>query len=170
MVDEVQFEVIESSKGARITRKGRRGVLDVARWVWTKQRGEAAVMFAQGWLVREVAAKLGISERQIKRWRRTVEFGQEVDRLSTMVDVASRAERLRLAARVARQAIKDDGTIETNADLLDWLKFAQSETDGVKLDLTSMLASFTANGSPVAGSGPEGAITVEGVIEPDEED
>jgi hypothetical protein len=30
--------------------------------------------------------------------------------------------------------------IDTTRDVLDWLKYAQSETDGVKLDLASLLA------------------------------
>jgi hypothetical protein len=50
-----------------------------------------------------------------------------------MIDVASRAERLRMAMRVVRQKVRADGTVETERDLLDWLKYAQSETTGIKL-------------------------------------
>ena len=50
-----------------------------------------------------------------------------------MIDVASRAERLRIVMRVVRQKVRADGTPETKKDLLDWLKFAQSETTGFKL-------------------------------------
>ena len=35
--------------------------------------------------------------------------------------------------RVARQKTRADGVIETDRDVLDWLKFAQSETPGVQL-------------------------------------
>ena len=56
-----------------------------------------------------------------------------------MVGVASRAERLRLAMRVVKQKVrKETGEIVTDRDILDWLKFAQSETDGVKLDLSKL--------------------------------
>ncbi len=76
------------------------------------------------------------------------EFAAEVDRLSVMIGIASRAERLRFAMRVVRQKTK--GNIETDKDLLDWLKFAQSETDGVKLDLPKLAASFAENEASVA--------------------
>ena len=35
--------------------------------------------------------------------------------------------------RVVRQKVRADGTPETEKDLLDWLKYAQSETTGIKL-------------------------------------
>ena len=57
----------------------------------------------------------------------------EVDRLSCMIDISSRAERLRMAMRAVRQKVRADGTVETDKDVLDWLKFAQSETTGIRL-------------------------------------
>lgn len=78
------------------------------------------------------------SERTLWRWKAEPEFDEEVDRLSLMVDIAGRAERLRIARRVIRQKVSDE-MVTTDKDLLDWLKFAQSETDGVKLDLLSLL-------------------------------
>ena len=48
-------------------------------------------------------------------------------------DIASRAERLRIAMQAVRQRVRDDGTIDTDRDVLDWLKFAQSETTGIRL-------------------------------------
>ena len=35
--------------------------------------------------------------------------------------------------RVVRQKVREDGTPETEKDLVDWLKYAQSETTGIKL-------------------------------------
>lgn len=35
--------------------------------------------------------------------------------------------------RAVRQRVRDDGNIDTDRDVLDWLKFAQSETTGIKL-------------------------------------
>jgi hypothetical protein len=43
----------------------------------------------------------------------------------------SNAERLRIAQKVIRQKVEKE-LIETEKDLLDWLKFAQGETDGVE--------------------------------------
>ncbi len=34
--------------------------------------------------------------------------------------------------------LKTENGIETDKDLLDWLKIAQSETDGIKLDLADL--------------------------------
>jgi hypothetical protein len=59
-----------------------------------------------------------------------------------MIEVANRAHRLRIANRVIRQMVKDEETIPTSKDLLDWLKYAQGETDGVKLDLMSLLNAY----------------------------
>ena len=39
--------------------------------------------------------------------------------------------------RVVRQKVRDDGTIDTDRDVLDWLKYAQSETTGIKLGLAA---------------------------------
>ena len=75
-----------------------------------------------------------------------MEFSAEVDRLSLMVDIAGRAERLRIAMRLVRAK-----GYQSDRDLLDWLKYAQSETDGVKLDLTK-LAALVADEAPLARS------------------
>lgn len=110
----------------------------MAEFKWTKNKSDAAMVLAQGYSVREASEQIAVSERTLWRWRAEPEFSEEVDRLSLMVDIAGRAERLRIAMRVIRQRISDEG-VETDKDLLDWLKFAQSETDGVKLDLLSLL-------------------------------
>jgi len=118
---------------------------------WTEQRSTAAVALASGKTKIAAATEANVAEKTIYEWLKEPEFLAEVDRLSLMVDVASRAERLRLAMRVVRQKILEDGTLSTRADLLDWLKFAQSETDGVKLDL-SKLATIGETPTPVADS------------------
>ena len=35
--------------------------------------------------------------------------------------------------RAVRQRVREDGHVESYKDVLDWLKFAQSETTGIKL-------------------------------------
>ena len=117
---------------------------------WTKRRSKAAIYLAQGYTIMETANEVGVNERSIRRWKADIEFIQEVDRLSLMVDIASRAERLRIAIKTVRNLQKH--VKPTEKDLLDWLKYAQSETDGVKLDLTTLLD----NVASVAGSGQDG--------------
>lgn len=131
---------------------------DVARvthFHWTRQRSNAAILLSQGYTIEETASQCNCSSRSINRWKCDTEFLAEIDRLSLMVDIASRAERLRIAMRSVREKTKGKRVV-TDKDVLDWLKFAQSETDGVKLDLTKVLASLSDDAAPVAGSGPAG--------------
>ncbi len=106
---------------------------------WTKNREIAALSLSRGDTQAEAADMAGVSERTIRRWLNEPKFAQEVDRLSLMVEVASRAHRLRIANRVIRQRVKDGEYIVSEKDLLDWLKYAQGETDGVKLDLMRLI-------------------------------
>jgi hypothetical protein len=127
----------------------------LAAFEWTEERSSAAIALAQGKTQKQVAQEVGVPERTQRSWLAHPDFAAEVDRLSLMVDVSSRAGRLRIAMRAIRQAIKDD-VVDTNKDVLEWLKFAQSETDGVKLDITKLAAALGANEAPVADSGQTG--------------
>jgi len=118
---------------------------------WTDQRSQAAIALAEGKTQKEVAQEVDVAERSLRDWLNIPEFAAEVDRLSLMIDVSSRAQRLRLAMRVVRAKTKD-GEIKTDKDLLEWLKFAQSETDGIKLDITKIAAALGANDASVADS------------------
>jgi len=109
-------------------------------FTWNEKTNAAAIGLAEGKTVAQVASEAEVDERTIYRWKNDIEFSAEVDRLSLMVGIASRAERLRLTQRVIRQKISDEGLLDTDKDLLDWIKFAQSETDGVKLDLSKLAA------------------------------
>ncbi len=126
----------------------------ISAFEWNEERNRAAVALAEGRTQQDIAAELGITDRTIRNWLDCQEFAEEVDRLSLMIGVANRAERLRLANRVIRQKTVGN-EIETDKDLLDWLKFAQSETDGIKLDL-SKLAALTQDEAPVADTGSPG--------------
>ncbi len=130
---------------------------------WTDERSFAAMGLAQGKTQQEVADEVGVDRRTICRWLCDVEFSAEIDRLSVMMNVASRAERLRIAMRVARQKVHEDGSIDTDKDLLDWLKFAQSETDGIKLDLPKLAATFGEDEAPMAGSRSNGSKPTESI-------
>ena len=103
---------------------------------WSTRRVKAALALAEGHTQQTVAETTGVCRKTICNWLCVPEFSAEVDRLSLMVGLASRSERLRIAARAVRQRVRADGTIDTDRDILDWLKFAQSETDGIKFELT----------------------------------
>jgi hypothetical protein len=106
---------------------------------WTKKREIAAFSLARGETRTAAAEAAGVSERSVYAWLNIPEFSEEVDRLSLMIEISSRAHRLRIANRVIRQMVREGETIPTAKDLLDWLKYAQGETDGVKLDLMKLL-------------------------------
>jgi len=106
---------------------------------WTKKREIAALSLSTGHTRSEAAEAAGVSERSVYLWLNEPEFAQEVDRLSLMVEIASRAHRLRIANRVIRQMIRDGEVIPTAKDILDWLKYSQGETDGLKLNLMRLI-------------------------------
>jgi hypothetical protein len=112
----------------------------MAGFKWNEKSTEAAILLSQGYTQKEVAEKTEAGLRTIERWVAAIDFSAEVDRLSLMVDIAGRAARLRMAMRLVRQRVDDEGLIQSEKDILDWLKFAQSETDGIKLDLTALYA------------------------------
>ena len=128
----------------------------MASFKWTGKRNKAAVLLADGYTIEETAREVNVSERTVSRWKADIEFSVEVDRLSLMIGIANRGERLRIAKRIIRERISKQ--IKTQKDLLEWLKYAQSETDGVKLDLTTLFDAATS----VAGSGPDGDDSKEG--------
>lgn len=116
---------------------------------WTDKADKVCADLAEGFTQKEVAARNNLSVRTVQRWLDDNEFKEEMERLSSMVALAHRGARIRLAQRVIRQRISEHH-IETEKDLLDWLKFIQSETDGIKIGLDS---AFAAAATSLAGSG-----------------
>lgn len=106
---------------------------------WTDKARTAAFALAEGKTRVEAAQEAGISEATIYRWLRDPEFAEEADRLTLLIGIATRAERMRLIKRLIAQRVKGE-TIESKADILDWLKFAQSETTGAVNDLADRIA------------------------------
>ena len=104
---------------------------------WSSKRQKAALALAEGQSQQAVADAIGVCRKTICNWLCVTPFAAEVDRLSCIIDISSRAERLRIAMRAVRQRVRDDGTIETDRDVLDWLKYAQSETTGIKLGFSN---------------------------------
>lgn len=123
---------------------------------WDDRRTKAAVMLASGSSKVATAQECEIDRVTLYHWLEHPDFAAEVDRLSLMVHISSRAERLRIAMRIAKARVGDDDSVpQSDKDLLDWLKFAQSETDGAKIDM-SKLAELLAGESAQQGDGPSG--------------
>lgn len=145
---------------------------------WTRERSQAAFCLAEGKSQMETAAILGITDRTIRNWLNDEEFQAEVDRLSMMVAAASRAQRMRWINRTVLNRINSDGSLQTEKDVIDLLKFAQSETTGAKIDLSKLAEILTGEqesqqGQGVSGnqglleaaSGPAMDIQPEGIVE-----
>lgn len=115
----------------------------MSEFKWTQKRIDAALALADGKTQRSVADELDIVPKTVSRWLQHPEFSAEVDRLTLMMGIASRAERLRIAKRLVQQRVRADIEIESDKDLLDWLKFAQGETDGLRLDLAAIAEAYT---------------------------
>lgn len=108
---------------------------------WTEEKSAVAILLAEGHTHKYIANEIKKNEKTLRRWLMDIEFSAEVDRLSLMTGIASRAERLRIIKKIVRQKTLNE-LIDTEKDVLDWLKFAQSETDGIKLDLAALSAAF----------------------------
>lgn len=126
-------------------------------FVWTPQREEAALVLARGGTRIKAAEAAHCNKATIYEWLKHPDFCAEIDRLSLMINISSRAERLRVAMRVARSLGAEEEIPQTEKDLLDWLKFAQSETDGAKIDLSKLaeMLAGESSGGP-SGLGPDG--------------
>lgn len=135
-------------------------------FIWNDQRSQAAIALALGKTKDEVAAEVECVRKTVYNWLSHPDFAAEVDRLSLMVGVASKAERLRIAQRVIRQKVKE-GKVETDKDVLEWLKFAKDEQTTVSiLGLAAQLSEPESKPTtepaippPVAGSGSGGGET-----------
>lgn len=134
------------------------------RIVWDETRTKAASLLAAGHTKRSVADECGVTRMTIYNWSQDPEFAEEVDRLSIMVGIASRAQRLRYANRTIVSRLNEDGSLQSDKDVLDWLKFAQSETTGAKIDL-SKLAEMLAGESGDSGQGEPLSLPSSSVIE-----
>lgn len=122
-------------------------------FVWNAERSQAAIILASGGTKQEAADAANVERTTVYDWLKHPDFCAEIDRLSLMVSVASRAERLRITMQVVKSKFKDD-LPQSDRDLLDWLKYAQSETDGVKIDLTK-LAALAEDETSLAHRGPD---------------
>lgn len=89
------------------------------------KKREAAILLGKTSTVKATAATLGMSERQIYRWKKEPPFMDEVQGYQNQVSTGM----LRTANRIIKQKFEAD--IPTKKDLLDWLKFASSESEHI---------------------------------------
>lgn len=101
----------------------------------SEQQERAIQLLAEGFTIKEAAKDLGVNEKTIDRWKRDIEFCKKLDEVTLTVGMAIKAERLRMTNRVIQKLASKRKL--TNKDLLDWLKFAQSETDGSKMNVNT---------------------------------
>jgi transposase-like protein len=111
------------------------GVRKASAFRWSEKSEAAALALAQGKTQPETAQEVDISDRQIRRWLSDPEFSAEVDRLTLVTGIAKRAERMRITKRAVRMRV-NDVFVRSERDLLDWLKYAQSETDGENVNVS----------------------------------
>ena len=122
----------------------------MAGFTWTEKAGAVALALAYGKTRAEAAREHDIAQPTLYRWLEAPEFNAEVDRLTLLVGISGRAQRVRITQPVARQLVRDGLHIKTAKDPLDWLKYAQGETDGITLDLAVVaeaVASVASGGS-----------------------
>jgi hypothetical protein len=116
---------------------------------WTPKRQQVALLLAEGNSYRETARLANVDPKSVCNWMKIDEFSAEVDRLSLMVGCANRAWRLRVAMRTIKHKLSQQrGYAISDKDVLDWLKYAQSETDGVKIDMAKLVEMLDAGDGP----------------------
>jgi hypothetical protein len=96
---------------------------------WTPAKQRAAVLLAQGVTRAETANQIGYGEAQIYRWLDHPEFSAEVDRLTFLTGIATKAARVREVKRLVRSRVDENGILISKRDVLDWLRFLREETE-----------------------------------------
>jgi hypothetical protein len=107
-------------------------VAQLTSFKWTPQRERAAYLLSLGCTETETADDVGVCQSTISKWKQNPDFALELDRLVMLTGFATKAERIRLAKKVIRQAITAEGFVKTRKDVLDWLKYLKSELDSIE--------------------------------------
>lgn len=97
---------------------------------WTPAKQQAAVLLAQGVTRAKTAEAIGYGEAQIYRWLDHPEFSSEVDRLTFLTGIATKAARIREVKRLVAQRVDEEtGVLVSKKDVLDWLRFLREEME-----------------------------------------
>ena len=110
---------------------------------WTKKKNAFVEMAAEGEKIVDIARKLDMSIHTAYHWNENPVIREEINRLSLMFGIASKAERVRIAKRVVRQKLLGDH-VRTKKDILDWLKYVAKETEDVHLHFADLIRSLAA--------------------------
>lgn len=116
-------------------------IRETSGFQWSPARRAACAALAEGRTQKEAAQLAEVSDRSIRSWLQDPVFSAEVDRLTLLTGISLRSERLRIIKRIIRQSVREEQKIKTEKDLLEWLKYAQSETNGTDL-LEQLVASL----------------------------
>ena len=123
---------------------------------WNEQRNQVALMLATGYTIKEAADAVGVTDRTVYNWKRSEEFIQEIDRLAVTHGAASKSYRMQLLNRMIRAFIRENGDIELHDEsLLDLIKEARMQSEGTRIDLTTIYTALAAESRSVARSGPD---------------
>lgn len=90
---------------------------------WNLKKEYAARRLVEGASIKDIASELGLSERQLSRWKIEDEFILRMNQI--LIEI--RGEPIAMAIRHVRA--KTRGELNTKKDLLDWLKFISDETE-----------------------------------------
>lgn len=93
----------------------------------------AASMLAIGHTRQEVATAVGVGVATIYRWQNDPEFRAEMDRLTYLTGLTVKAERLRAIKQVIRSKMNDDEVLQSDKDVLDWIKLLKDEVGSIEL-------------------------------------
>jgi len=126
---------------------------------WTQAQSDAAVMLATGTPKKHIIEQLGIARTTLWNWEQNPVFSIEVDKLSLMHGLASKAYRMRMIQEAVKSfKNKDDSWNTTGTTLLEWIKEARMQMEGVSLNIVSQLATFIEQTGLVDGAGPASSI------------
>lgn len=129
----------------------------VTGFEWDSKWNDAVKMLAVGDTVREVAEAVGVTERTIYLWKNKESFAAEVDRLSLIYGLASKAERTRLLMRMAKQKVKADGSLELDdTSLMDIIKEMRMQIEGTRIDISTIYTALSDEARSVARAGQVG--------------
>jgi hypothetical protein len=92
---------------------------------WTVKKEYAARRLVEGASIKDIASELGMSARQLSRWKIEAEFILRMNQI--LIEI--RGEPVAMAIRHVRAITR--GKLNTKKDLLDWLKFISDETEKI---------------------------------------
>ena len=89
----------------------------------------AIELISSGMGYEETARQIGVSSSTIRSWRSKPNFRRVLNEQILQSGPAQKAERIRIGQLAVAQKVNElNGTVDTRADLLDWMKYLAQET------------------------------------------